>query len=347
MTETRWDERTLCAASFLRVLRDGPEACHLLTSERTTFRVQGRGVPFLVEEVLPSFERPMRVGAVGTRLASPGGDDGLRALVAALVRNGILRDVTDAPHVPDAERAAHRGALSLLSRLSDRPETPLAALRAARVVVACSSPWGADVAEALSDAAVGVVRSVADVEAIEAEVATATVAVGLQDGDFTGTRLLAALNRACVSQGRSLLHARLSLDADALLGPWYEPGGACLECLRLRIRNNLRSRREVALVERQVEDGQLAPESLSFRPFRRQLAAMVAVEVVKQVTSLEPSALYCNCRVVDLLTHETQLHRVLRHPACEACAPPAAGRLYPWDEDTIVIERMLVPLEDR
>lgn len=347
MNVVRWEERTLRTVPFLRVLRDGPEACHLLTSERTTYRVQGHGVPFLLDEILASFDTPLRVGALMERLADGVQEEGLRALLGALVRNGILRDATDAPPLSDSERAAHVDMLSFLSRLSDRPEALLSKLREARVLVACDSSWGDDVAAALRESAVGTVRVVVRAESILAEAQEATVAVGLQDGDFTGTALLTALNRACVALGRSLLHARLTLDADGFLGPWYEPGGACLECLRLRIRNNLRSGREVASAERQVEDGRLAADRLSFAPFRRQLAAMVAVEVLKQITALEPSSLYCGCRIVDLLTHETQLHRVLRHPACEACGRQPAGRLYPWDEDTIRIERTLVPLEDR
>jgi bacteriocin biosynthesis cyclodehydratase domain-containing protein len=347
MNVVPWEERTLRTVPFLRVLRDGPDACHLLTSERTTFRVQGRGVPFLLDAILPAFDAPLRVGALPERLAAGVEEEALRALLGALLRNGILRDATDAPPLSADERTTHRDTLSLLSRLSDRPEAHLAKLREARVLVACDSPWGDDVAAALRESAVGTVRVVARADSLEAEAREATVAVGLQDGDFSGTALLTALNRACVSLGRSLLHARLTLDADGFLGPWYEPGGACLECLRLRIRNNLRSGREVACAERQVEDGLFAADRLSFAPFRRQLAAMVAVEVLKQVTALEPSSLYCGCRIVDLLTHETQLHRVLRHPACEGCGRQPAGRLYPWDEDTICIERTLVPLEDR
>jgi bacteriocin biosynthesis cyclodehydratase domain-containing protein len=347
MSEVVWQERTLHAVPFLRVLRDGPEACHLLTSERTTFRVQGHGVPFLLDEVLPSFDAPLRVGALSERLTEQVEEDALRALLGALLRNGILRDVTEAPPLSSGDRAEHRDTLSLLSRLSDRPEALLATLREARVLVACDSPWGDEVAEALRSTAIGAVRLVATADSMEAEVEAATVAVGLQDGDFTGTQMLTALNRACVSRGRSLLHARLTLDADGFLGPWYEPGGACLECLRLRIRNNLRSGREVALAERQVDEGRLPADRLSFSPFRRQLAAMVAVEVLKQVTALEPSSLYCGCRVVDLLTHESQLHPVLRHPACEACGRQPSGRLYPWDEDAIQVERMLIPLEEQ
>jgi bacteriocin biosynthesis cyclodehydratase domain-containing protein len=309
------------------------------------FRVQGRSVPVLVDHLLPLVDGARSVGAIQEHLADRIAARPLAELLEALVRHGLLRDVSEAPALSDAERAEHREILALLSRFSERPEALLAGLRAARVLVVCDSPWGADVAGALRESAVGTVRWLESGEALEAEVAAATLVVGLQDGDFTGAALLAALNRACVALGRGLLHARLTLDAEGFLGPLYEPGGACLECLRLRIRNNLQAGREVGLAERRVEQGQLAVERLAYAPFRRQLAAMVALEVVKQLTAVEPSALYCRCRIVDLMTHESQLHTVLRHPACGACGQRQEGRVYPWDEDEIRVERMLIPAE--
>jgi hypothetical protein len=134
MNVVPWEERTLRTVPFLRVLRDGPDACHLLTSERTTFRVQGRGVPFLLDAILPAFDAPLRVGALPERLAAGVEEEALRALLGALLRNGILRDATDAPPLSADERTTHRDTLSLLSRLSDRPEAHLAKLREARVL---------------------------------------------------------------------------------------------------------------------------------------------------------------------------------------------------------------------
>jgi YcaO cyclodehydratase, ATP-ad Mg2+-binding len=112
----------------------------------------------------------------------------------------------------------------------------------------------------------------------------ADFALGLQDGDFSATGELGALNRACLSQGKSWLHLRLTLDVEGWLGPLHCPGGACFECLSLRIKSNLKAGRDCVVVRQQTEQGRVAARRLEFSPLRRQLAAMAALEVVKQLT---------------------------------------------------------------
>jgi bacteriocin biosynthesis cyclodehydratase domain-containing protein len=348
---------------LMNVVRDGAEACQLVISERQLFRLQGKTVPLLVDQVLPLLDGTRTVAQLRQALASQLNEKSLDELLRLLVRNRVLHDVTQVQPLSAEEQAAYCGVFRLLSRFSESPEQMLGQLRKARVAVVGTSALLQDVVDALGDCAVGDIdvfgafgAPAAALQApkgsrlhtpaweeLESTVARADLALGLQDGDFSAVRELKALNQACLRHGQSWLHLRLTLDAEGWLGPLHGPGGACFECLGLRIKSNLKAGRESAIAQQQTEQGLVAARTLEFAPFRRQLASMAAIEVLKHLTQLELTQLFSRCCLVDFLTQETSLHTVLKHPACPACGVSRDGRLYPWDKDEVLLERTLLP----
>jgi len=344
---------------LMTIVRDGDDACQIVTSERQLFRIRGKTVPVLIEHVLPLLDGSRRVTDLRIALDGRVKQALLDDLLRLLMHNRVVRDVTDAPPLSEAVRETWRGALQLLSRFSARPEELFGQLRKARVAVVGDSPWVQDLVDALAAWGIGeldvIGRPPRDVRApagtqvhtqpwpqLASTVERADLVVGLQDGDFAAIAELKAVNRACLQIGRSWLHVRLTLDAEAWLGPLHAPGGACFECLGLRINSNLKAGREAAVAQRQAEHGQMVTRRLDFGPFRQQAAAMAAMEAVKHLTWIEISQLFSRCCLVDLVSQDTSLHTVLRHPGCPACGPAAERRLYPWDADEVMLERTLI-----
>jgi adenylyltransferase/sulfurtransferase len=348
---------------LMTLVRHGADSCQFVLSERQMFRLQGRTVPVLVEHVLPLLDGTRTVLELRQALAAQLSEKALDDMLRLLLRNRVLRDVSGASVLSAEEQEAHRGVLLFLSRYSENPDQLLARLRGARVAVMGDSPFVQDVINALAACGIGLLDIVSEQtlsitpplltqlrsrpwEDLEATLTESDFVLGLQDGDFSSTRALKQVNQICSRLGKSWLSLRLTLDAEGWLGPVHGPGGACFECLDWRIKSNLKAGRDHAITQQHAEDGRVQVRRLEVAPFRQQLAAMAAIETLKQLTWLEATSLFSRCCIVDFITHETSLHTVLKNPACPTCGQHRGGRLLPWDADEVLLERTLIPLTE-
>ncbi|HEX2573866.1 MAG TPA: TOMM precursor leader peptide-binding protein [Polyangia bacterium] len=352
---------------FINIVRDDETTCCFMISERELFRCRGKSVPLLLDQVLPLMDGERTVEALAAKLEGTLPAKAVQDLVTLLVRNHVVMDAEEeapAAGAPGVSPAAYPGLMTFLARFSDRPGALWSRLRRARVAVVGDSPLLTEVTAALASCAIGAIDVVAPPElagAGLAEVAGATtlrrvgldrmgevvpgadLVIGVQDGEFCFGARLKELNRMCLEVGQSWLHLRLTLEGEAWIGPVYAPGSACFECLTCRLQSNLKSWKENAQHERRIAEGQLPEQRMDFLPFRQQLAQAAAVETVKFLTGIDGARLISHCLVLDLLSQESSLHTVLRYPRCPACSRLQTGRIYPWDEDELKLERMLIP----
>lgn len=353
---------------FINIVRDDETTCCFMISERELFRCRGKSVPLLLDQVLPLMDGERTVEALAAKLEGTLPAKAVQDLVTLLVRNHVVMDAAaeDVPVAgePAASPSTFPGLMTFLARFSDKPGALWSRLRRARVAVAGDSPLVHEVTAALGSCALGAVDVVAPSELAEARpgevpgtttlrrvgldrmgevVPGADLVLGVQDGEFCFGARLKDLNRMCLEIGQSWLHLRLTLEGEAWLGPVYAPGSACFECMTCRLQSNLKSWKENAQHERRIAEGQLPGQRMDFLPFRKQLAQAAAVETVKFLTGIDGARLISHCLVLDLLSQESSLHTVLRYPRCPACSKLQTGRIYPWDEDDLKLERMLIP----
>jgi len=69
---------------------------------------------------------------------------------------------------------------------------------------------------------------------------------------------------------------------------------------------------------------------------------MAATEVVRILSHASPPPLASRVRLVDLLTQESQLHTVLKHPLCPVCSQAQQGPSFPWGEEDLQLDRLLL-----
>ncbi|MDY7233136.1 TOMM precursor leader peptide-binding protein [Hyalangium rubrum] len=346
------------------VVRDGDATCYIMTSGRELLRCQGTQVSLLVDQLLPLMDGTRTVGEIRAALAGKPEAGSVDTLLDLLWAHHVVVDVGPEQAFSADELRAFGGVVALLSRSFPDPYRPLERLRQARVVVVGHSELSRELVLALAECAIGAIELVTEgapvslevqlpvrvqahpIEALEAVVPGASLVIGVQDGEFSFTRRMRELNRLCLRLGSSLLAVRLTLDAEGWIGPLHTPGTACFECVNLRQESHLKAWKEQLLHCAQVEQGLLVGKRLGFPPFQRQLANAVAVEVLLQLTGLEPSRLSGRSLLVDVLTQERSLHPVLKHPACPACGHSPAARVFPWGDEEIRLGRMLLKQEE-
>lgn len=122
-----------------------------------------------------------------------------------------------------------------------------------------------------------------------------------------------------------------------LFGPIFRPadGGPCWECLAHRLRDN----HEVDQFLRRVSGGEAAIRSTPVPSVVSDLAqGVAAVEIAKWLVLKEAAAIHEQAVSLDVLSLQTEHHRVARRPQCRACGdetlfrpdrPPAPVSLHP------------------
>lgn len=101
------------------------------------------------------------------------------------------------------------------------------------------------------------------------------------------------------------------------IGPVFEPGGPCWECLAQRLRVN---RRGETYVARQRADAEPYRSSHGWLPSTRALALeLAATEVVNLALG---KGLGADLLVYDCETRQSSLHRVVKRPQCPRCGQP-------------------------
>lgn len=350
-----------CLKPFVRVVREGEHACYFMISERELFRCRGKTVPVLIDQVLPLLDGKNSAEEIGMALANTLPPQGIRDILQLLLNNHVAYNASIPEGMDAGDLEAYPGLLMFFGRFSPYPLAFLHALRRARVVVLGDSPLLLETATSLGACAFGAidVLSPGPVAAIEAPPGTrlrqaglehlpesvrgAALVIGLQDGEFHFRASLREINRMCLETGTPSLLVRLTMDAEAWIGPVQVRGNACFECFENRIQSNLKTWKENLLFEEQIAAGVHRPARMELPLLGRQVAQIAALEAMQFVAGFDPTRLVGRCRVIDLLNQESSLHTVLRYPRCPACSQRRVERLYPWDADTIQLDRMLLP----
>lgn len=345
---------------YLTVVSDGDTHAHLMVGEKVLLRCHGRLVPLITSRLLPSLDGSLSVQEVCEQLDEVLPRQSTLSLLDLLLRHRVVYDTSAERQLPPQAAAAFAGLLHLLGRLSESPFELLQHLLASRVVVVGDSPLVRDIAQALGGCAIGQVELLSDsaiapipeqpfvrvrahpLESLEQVVPGCALVVGVQDGDFAALPLLRKLNRYCVAAGASWLHVRLTLEGKVWLGPLYMQDEACFECVRLRFKTNLETWRESSLHELGAQRGELPVRRLGHMPLQAQVGTMVATQVVRILSHASPPPLASRVQLVDLLTLESHLHTVLKHPLCPVCSRAQQGPSFPWEEEDLQLERLLV-----
>jgi bacteriocin biosynthesis cyclodehydratase domain-containing protein len=345
---------------YLNVVQETEESCYVMASEKELFRCSGKSVPILVDRVFPLLDGTHNEVQIGYMLSDILNEQSVRDVLQLLMKNRIVENVEQEADLTPAELEAFAGVLTLFSRYSDASFELLSRVRRTHVAVVGDSALVTEVTASLQQSGIGTITVVtgaddlplphhpltdlrrAGIDQLGAVVAKADLILGVQDNEFDQVDRLRELNRICLATDKAWLHVRITLDAEGWIGPLYQSGEACFECMEKRVNANLATWKEKSIYERQVIEGKLNTKSLHFEPFLRQLSGMAATEVVKLLTYLEPPALNSRTHMVDLLTQETTQHMVFKVPHCSACASASSLRVHPWDEDQVRIERMLL-----
>jgi bacteriocin biosynthesis cyclodehydratase domain-containing protein len=351
----------------IQVVRESADSCAFIASEQQIFRCRGKTTPLLLDEILPLLDGRHAVERIAELMAGRLSPGAVATLVDMLSHHGVVIDA-EADDAPGDERP---GALAdvhgFLAHHGRQPNRMLGELRRARAVVAGSA--GAllpEVIDALARVGLGAIdvlspdapppaeraapttRVVArDARSDEPVVERATIGITLAQSELDDPEGALSLSRACLRFGVPCLHVRLTREAEAWIGPLQISGGACLQCLRGRIRANLRGWRELDRAgEQRRAAREPAPETPLGGLFARQLGAMTAMEVLKHLTGLQPTELVGHCRIVDMISLDSSLQPVLRLPRCSVCTPSPDEPVRPWHADEVQLDRTLIGGEE-
>lgn len=304
-----------------------------------------------VGRLLPHLDGASTRDEILGRLGDNGTDPQLLAgLLDQLDSAGFLEDAAAGRLDPD-ERRRHRDQLRFFSRFGgDGGEAAQAALAEARVAVAGDSPLAAAVGRVLvrsgfgevsalagegaaEEGGTGVARLALDREAIWPDGAGEpphALVVAQQAHD---PQLLEAVDAFSKERRVPWLLVRLLDPHEGWVGPLFIPGETPSY---VSFHARLQGHRKHPEAHRAFEDhlrrdGAAARPAGGLHPFAEQLAGMAAVELIKLITGFAIPHLAGRFVTVDLLTWETESHRVLKVPRLEA-ESYSRPRLFPWKE---------------
>lgn len=137
-------------------------------------------------------------------------------------------------------------------------------------------------------------------------------------------------NTAALAAKVSWTSARVS-GVELQIGPTVIPFETpCFRCFTLRLKSNVPDHSEYAVVEEYLRSGRLRANALAITPG----ADLLAMEVLKAVSSFMPPATYSHLYSLNLLTLQSRLHPVLKIPRCPDCGRPAMPRptIHVWQQ---------------
>ena len=316
----------------VEVVDDGQGDVLFYVNERLSHRLSGKSVGVLTEHLLPLLDgsrtRDEVYAALGSRLSEAAMD----ALLGKLSQLRLLRRVHST--------GLSGGVPSFVADASDDPEGDWRRVRAHPIaLVGPASPSVSVWISALRDAGFESVRWVAQPSEEDADALLASGFVIAVEEDENRLRpLLFELNRAALAAKRSWLIVRFTRAEEAWIGPLFEEGEACYQCLVDRWRANLKTVRETERFIRWQRETAPGKGPGTYPPHATQIAAVVAYEAVRWIAGFEASPLASAVRIVDLRSQECTTHRVLRHPMCAACGRADIARPTPWEEDALRVE---------
>ncbi|MET0553032.1 MAG: TOMM precursor leader peptide-binding protein [Vicinamibacteria bacterium] len=296
----------------------GPQAVQLRAGEKV-LKLSGPDVAALLERLLPRLTGRHSLREIAEQA---GAEDRprVRGLVATLLENRVLHDARDEDAGRDAltpdEEERHAGQIRFFGHFQRDPRQQQAALKKATVGVLGAGRLAAALTGLLYRSGIGAVLT----GELDAAADAADLLFSCAEEPSVG--YWETVNAASLRTGTPWL--RCSLDGyKGLVGPLVIPyETACYRCCRLRERSNARNPAEHNAFESWLEEhpdhgvryGGLSP----FEPIVAGYAALEAVRLLTRITALE-SPTVGHLLVVDLLTYETERHRVLKVPRCAAC----------------------------
>ena len=201
-------------------------------------------------------------------------------------------------------------------RAWDRRHLGLPRADALRGILAEQAPWCSVTSEPLRVDAGGILQASSGNWDL--------ILVTLPGDDLRSLRAAARYGHAA---GRTSLYGHIE-GLDAVLGPGVVPGQtACWDCCRLRLLANA-DQPETAhdLQAALLAASPPARDRTYLAPMAATLGHLMALEAVKIVADYTRSGLIGRLRTQNLVTLESEQHRVIRMPWCETCGGAAAGR---------------------
>jgi bacteriocin biosynthesis cyclodehydratase domain-containing protein len=272
----------------------------ILRSDLAAHRASGTDASAFADEVMPLLDGTRSEDDV-IRALPAWSRESVLALLGWLRGRRLLADDADAP--PD-------GQAELFRAWKADVEEAMRRLREARVLVVGGEPWGATAAIELRAAGVGVVEVSADAASLNARRPWDLVVSAVAPRDEGATSDLA---RRAHDANVVSLWAHLS-GTKAFLGPLVTPGRtACRACAEV---DALNPSLVVPGPRMALSKGEPLLETVA----ARRLGCMLAMEVVRVLTSYAPSALGGRLLIEDFATFETTLYTLVRLPTCRVCS---------------------------
>lgn len=280
----------------------------------------------------------------------------VRAVLNGMERAGVLQEAED-DLLPAGEADRHRDQMLYFGRFSGAASGAALqdSLRTAVVDVAAEGRLGACMVRQLEESGIGTVRtlSVDPPPATNGDAARrlrldpeAIYPAGTEPGSLLVLALEAwdparveAVNRWALRTGTPWLLLQAPSIREATVGPLFVPGStACYMCFEARLRSNW-----AFLAEYRAFQDYLRERRQGARPWGglhaqfELTASLATLEVVRLVTGFTSPMLAGRFVSVDLFSHQTTRHEVLRVPRCPHCRPPRV-EAFPWSEAPVAGE---------
>ena len=145
---------------------------------------------------------------------------------------------------------------------------------------------------------------------------------------------LQACNQEALRTGRPWLLVRTG-GSQVWLGPLFRPGHTgCWTCLADRLRAN--SPVAGYLEEQRGNDGGTFVDPCQTPATLQAGWGLAATAVASWIVGADLSRLDGKMQTLDVLTGQTQLHTLIRHPSCPACGEPGTGE---WQISPLILRR--------
>jgi bacteriocin biosynthesis cyclodehydratase domain-containing protein len=303
---------------WYRLLEDGDRL--LLQYGDTIVTFEGRAVRRLLPALLPLLDGTRSVDEI-VQIVGPPVRRAVEQALALLDQHGLLTEVA-AGRPADSERRSAEF-LAAIDPAGRSPAALLAAIRAARVVVAGSGSLALEVASSLRRSGVGELEQLS-LAGPNAELGPIQLAVAAPAGEELPS--LPHWNEAALAAGIPWLQVLPFDGVFCTVGPLFVPGETgCFECFRIRRGANVDSGRDfLALQDVPVR----LPAAASLEQTVAGLAATLALRWLAHQDQFLPGTWYALEPAMQpaLVTHV--LYRVPRCPSCSRLADVAQP--LPW-----------------
>jgi bacteriocin biosynthesis cyclodehydratase domain-containing protein len=309
---------------WYRLLEDGDRL--LLQYGDTIVTFEGRAVRRLLPALLPLLDGTRSVDEI-VQIVGPPVRRAVEQALALLDQHGLLTEVVAGRLAASERRSAEF--LAAIDPAGRSPAALLAAIRAARVVVAGSGSLALEVASSLRRSGVGELEQLSLVGA-NPELGPVRLAVAAPEGEELPS--LPHWNEAALAAGIPWLQVLPFDGVFCAVGPLFVPGETgCFECFRIRRGANVDGGRDfLALQDVPVR----LPAAASLEQTVAGLAATVALRWLAHQDQFLPGTWYALEPALQpaLVTHV--LYRVPRCPSCSGLADVAQP--LPWHRSEAV-----------